>query len=89
MKKVKVEGEGFKPFEIEIIEPNMDIREELNVLLYKMFNSEEGMFSWAVQIITLTTSLSREAVNELGDNEKIFATAIAISNVVNKKKLMK
>ena len=44
MKKLKIEGEGFKPFEIEVREPNLDEREDLNALLYKMFNEKNGMF---------------------------------------------
>ena len=44
MKKIKVKGEGFKPFEIEIEDLSLDKREELNVFIWKMFNSKTGMF---------------------------------------------
>lgn len=88
MKKLKIKGEGFKPFEIEAKEPNLDVREELNVFLYKMFNEKNGMFGPSIEIIRLMTNLTDEDINELS-NEQIFQAAIEISNSVNKKKLKK
>ena len=88
MKKLKIEGEGFKPFEIEVKEPNLDEREELNALLYKMFNDKNGMFGPSINIIRMMTKLTDDDINNYS-NDQIFQIAIEISNFVNKKKLMK
>tara|TARA_R100001594_G_scaffold138367_1_gene181978 strand:- start:1239 stop:1505 length:267 start_codon:yes stop_codon:yes gene_type:complete len=88
MKKLKIKGEGFKTFEIEVKEPNLDEREELNAFLYKMFNEKNGMFGPSINIIRLTTNLSDEDINQYS-NDQIFQIAIEISNFVNKKKLKK
>ncbi len=88
MKKLKIEGEGFKPFEIEVKEPNLDEREELNALLYKMFNEKNGMFGPSINIIRMMTKLTDDDINNYS-NDQIFQIAIEISNFVNKKKLMK
>ncbi len=88
MKKLKIKGEGFKTFEIEVKEPNLDEREELNAFLYKMFNEKNGMFGPSINIIRLTTNLTDEDINQYS-NDQIFQIAIEISNFVNKKKLKK
>tara|TARA_R100000664_G_scaffold34247_1_gene55735 strand:+ start:13904 stop:14167 length:264 start_codon:yes stop_codon:yes gene_type:complete len=86
MKKLKIEGEGFKPFEIEVKEPNLDEREELNALLYKMFNDKNGMFGPSINIIRMMTKLTDDDINNYS-NDQIFLIAMTISNFVNKKKL--
>tara|TARA_R100000808_G_scaffold10527_1_gene27837 strand:- start:5220 stop:5483 length:264 start_codon:yes stop_codon:yes gene_type:complete len=86
MKKLKIEGEGFKPFEIEVKEPNLDEREELNALLYKMFNDKNGMFGPSINIIRMMTKLTDDDINNYS-NDQIFLIAMRISNFVNKKKL--
>ena len=88
MKKLKIEGEGFKPFEIEVREPNLDEREDLNALLYKMFNEKNCMFGQSINIIRLMTKITDDDINNYS-NDQIFQIAIEISNFVNKKKLMK
>ena len=88
MKKLKIKGEGFKTFEIEVKEPNLDEREELNAFLYKMFNEKNGMFGPSINIIRLTTNLTDEDINQYS-NDQIFQIAIEISNFMNKKKLKK
>ena len=86
MKKLKIEGEGFKPFEIEVREPNLDEREDLNALLYKMFNDKNGMFGPSINIIRMMTKLTDDDINNYS-NDQIFLIAMTISNFVNKKKL--
>ena len=88
MKKVKIKGEGFKPFEIEIEELSRDKREELNVFIWEMFNAKKGMFGPSVNVIRTATNMTDEQINELS-NDQIFQASIEISNVVNKKKLTK
>ena len=88
MIKAKIEGEGFKPFEIEIEELSLDKREELNVFIWEMFNAKKGMFGPSVNVIRTATNMTDEQINELS-NEQIFQASIEISNVVNKKKLTK
>ena len=86
MKKLKIKGEGFKPFEIEVKEPNLDEREELNALLYKMFNDKNGMFGPSINIIRMMTKITDDDINNYS-NDQIFLIAMTISNFVNKKKL--
>ena len=86
MKKLKIKGEGFKTFEIEVKEPNLDEREELNAFLYKMFNEKNGMFGPSINIIRMMTKLTDDDINNYS-NDQIFQIAIEISNFVNKKKL--
>ena len=88
MKKVKVKGEGFKPFEIEVKDCNLDEREELNVFIWKMFNEKKGLFGPSINVIRKATNMNDEQINEL-TNDQIFQAAIEISNIVNKKKLKK
>ena len=87
-KTLKIKGVGFKTFEIEVHEPNLDKREELNVFLYKMFNDKSGIFGPSINVIRLATNMNDEQINELS-NEQIFQAAIEISNIINKKKLKK
>ena len=86
MKKVKIKGEGFKPFEIEVKDCNLDEREELNVFIWQMFNNKKGMFGPSINVIRTATNMNDNQINELS-NDQIFQAAIEISNIVNKKKL--
>ena len=86
MIKVTIKGDDFKPFDIEVKELNLKEREEVNAILYKMFNSKDGMFGSSVDIMRFCTDMTDEQINEL-TNDQIFQTAIEISNIVNKKKL--
>ena len=83
--KIKVEGEGLKPFQIEVKEFNLTEREDLNEDLYDFFNNKKGMFKPAVRIIRLATVMTDEEINEYSNNQ-IYQMAIEISNVVNKSK---
>ena len=83
MKKLKIKGEGFKTFEIEVREPNLDEREDLNALLYKMFNEKNGMFGPSINIIRMMTKLTDDDINN-------YSTKInKISNDDSKKVDMK
>ena len=86
--KLDIKGEGIKAFKIEVKEFNLQERIELNDLLYKFFNNKEGMFGPAIDIVRLATDFSDEEINNYS-NEEIFQIAIAVSNYVNKKKVMK
>ena len=86
--ELKVTGEGMEPFNIDIKEINLDIRTELNIHLYKFFNSKDGMFPHAVSIIKATTNMTKEEIN-VYSNEQIINIAMSISNYANKKKAMK
>ena len=88
MKKTQIKGEGFKPFEIEIKDLTLDKREELNIFIWEMVNSKTGMFGPSVNVIRRATNMTDDQINELS-NDQIFQAAIGISNIVNKKKLMK
>ena len=65
---------------------NLNERIDLNNLLYKFFNNNEGMFGPAIDIVRLATDMSDEEINNYS-NDEIFAIAISISNFVNKKKV--
>ena len=86
--KLEIKAEGVKPFKIEVKEFNLQERIELNNLLYEFFNNKEGMFGPAIDIVRLATDFSDEEINNYS-NEEIFQIAIAVSNYVNKKKVMK
>ena len=86
--KLKVKGEGFKPFEIEVEEPNLSKREKLNEHLFKMTSDKNGFFTPSINVIKLVTDLTDDDINNYS-NDEIFSIAIAISNHVNKKKLKK
>ena len=88
MIKVTIKGDDFKPFDIEVKELNLKDREELNAILYKMFNAKEGMFGPSVDVIRFCTDITDDEINKLS-NDQIFQAAIEISNIVNKKKLKK
>ena len=88
MIKVTIKGDDFKPFDIEVKELTLKDREELNAILYKMFNAKEGMFSPSVDVIRFCTDITDDEINKLS-NDQIFQAAIEISNIVNKKKLKK
>jgi hypothetical protein len=86
MIKVKIKGDGFEPFEIDVKDLNLKERVDLNEILYKMFGNKEGMFGPAIDVIRFATNISDDEIN-LFSNEQIFQIAIEISNIVNKKKL--
>lgn len=84
--KIDIKGEGIKSFKLDIKDFNLNERIDLNNLLYKFFNNNEGMFGPAIDIVRLATDMSDEEINNYS-NDEIFAIAISISNFVNKKKV--
>ena len=84
--KINIKGEGIKSFKLDIKDFNLNERIDLNNLLYKFFNNNEGMFGPAIDIVRLATDMSDEEINNYS-NDEIFAIAISISNFVNKKKV--
>ena len=86
--KIDIKGEGVKSFKLEIKDFNLNERIDLNNLLYKFFNNNEGMFGPAIDIVRISTDLSDEEINKYS-NDEIFAIAISVSNFVNKKKVKK
>ena len=74
--KIDIKGEGVKSFKLEIKDFNLNERIDLNNLLYKFFNNNEGMFG------------PDEEINNYS-NDEIFSIAISVSNFVNKKKVKK
>lgn len=86
--KIDIKGEGVKSFKLEIKDFNLNERIDLNNLLYKFFNNNEGMFGPAIDIVRISTDLSDEEINNYS-NDEIFAIAISVSNFVNKKKVKK
>ena len=84
--KIDIKGEGVKSFKLEIKDFNLNERIDLNNLLYKFFNNNEGMFGPAIDIVRISTDLSDEEINNYS-NDEIFAIAISVSNFVNKKKV--
>ena len=86
--KIDIKGEGVKSFKLEIKDFNLNERIDLNNLLYKFFNNNEGMFGPAIDIVRISTDLSDEEINNYS-NDEIFSIAISVSNFVNKKKVKK
>lgn len=86
--KIDIKGEGVKSFKLEIKDFNLNERIDLNNLLYKFFNNNEGMFGPAIDIVRLATDMSDEEINNYS-NDEIFSIAISVSNFVNKKKVKK
>lgn len=85
MIEVRIKGDSFKPFTIEVKEINLKDRIKLNAILYKLFNDSEGMFESSVDIIRFATNMTDEQINKLS-NDEIFQAAIGIANIINKKK---
>ena len=62
--KIDIKGEGVKSFKLEIKDFNLNERIDLNNLLYKFFNNNEGMFGPAIDIVRISTDLSDEEIEE-------------------------
>tara|TARA_R110002074_G_C12155860_1_gene630683 strand:- start:239 stop:499 length:261 start_codon:yes stop_codon:yes gene_type:complete len=86
MGKMKVKGEGFKLFEIEVKDLNLDERAEINDLIYDQ--KVEKNFSFWLDIIKKGTNLTGDEINNYS-NEEIYGLGSAIIVNMNKKKLKK
>ena len=62
MNKVKVEGEGFKSFQVELKELNLTDRSEINDLI--MDTSIKKNFTFWVDIIRKGTSFAEDDINK-------------------------
>ena len=83
MAKIKVKGEGFKPFDIEIKELNLTERAEINDLIFNQEVSKN--FSFWLDIIKRGTSLSDDELNKFS-NEEIYGLGASVIVEMNKKK---
>ena len=84
MRKVKIEGEGFKPFNCEIKDLNLVERAEINDLI---FDSDiKKNFSFWLDLIKRGTNLKEDDLNKYS-NEEIYGLGAKIIVEMNKKKL--
>tara|TARA_R100000808_G_C2148403_1_gene156549 strand:+ start:3118 stop:3369 length:252 start_codon:yes stop_codon:yes gene_type:complete len=83
MAKIKVKGEGFKPFDVEIKELNLTERAEINDLI--MDTETKKNFSFWLDIIKRGTELIEDDINKFS-NDEIYALGGQIIVEMNKKK---
>ena len=83
MAKVKVKGEGFKPFDVELKELNLTDRSEINDLI--MDTSIKKNFTFWVDIIRKGTSFAEDDINKYS-NEELYALGGKVIEEMNKKK---
>ena len=83
MSKVKVKGEGFKPFEVELKALNLTERAEINDLI---FDSEvKKNFSFWIDLMKRGTNYSEDEIHGFS-NEEIYGIGATIIVEMNKKK---
>ena len=70
MAKIKVKGEGFKPFDVEIKQLNLTERAEINDLI--MDKDIKKNFSFWLDIIKKGTELIEDDINKFS-NDEIYA----------------
>ena len=83
MAKIKVKGEGFKPFDVEIKELNLTERAEINDLIFDVKVSKN--FSFWLDIIKRGTTLTDDEIHKYS-NEEIYSLGAKIILEMNKKK---
>ena len=83
MSKVKIKGEGFKPFDCELKEINLTERAEINDLIFD--TEAKKNFSFWLDIIKRGTSLSDDELNKFS-NEEIYGLGASVIVEMNKKK---
>ena len=83
MNKVKIEGEGFKPFQCELKELNLTERSEINDIIFDQDIKKN--FSFWLDIIKKGTALDDDEINKLS-NEQIYGIGSRIIVEMNKKK---
>ena len=86
MNKVKIKGEGFKPFDCELKDINLTERAEINDMIIDTEISKN--FSFWLKIIRIGTDWTDEEINNYSTDE-IVAIAGSIIEETNKKKLKK
>tara|TARA_R110002020_G_scaffold55609_1_gene154144 strand:- start:138 stop:389 length:252 start_codon:yes stop_codon:yes gene_type:complete len=83
MAKIKVKGEGFKPFDVEIKELNLTERAEINDLIFNQEVSKN--FSFWLDIIKRGTDLTEDDINKYS-NDELYGLGANIIVEMNKKK---
>ena len=83
MSKVKVNGEGFKPFDCELKELNLTERAEINDMISD--TEVKKNFSFWLDIIKRGTSLSDDELNKYS-NDEIYGLGSSVIVEMNKKK---
>ena len=83
MSKVKIEGEGFKPFQCELKDLNLTERAEINDIIFDA--TKEKNFSFWLTIIKSGTNLDEDEINKFS-NEQIYGLGAKIIVEMNKKK---
>ena len=83
MAKIKVKGEGFKPFDVEIKQLNLTERAEINDLI--MDKDIKKNFSFWLDIIKKGTELIEDDINKFS-NDEIYGIGASIIVEMNKKK---
>ena len=83
MAKVKVKGEGFKPFDVDIKELNLTDRSEINDFI--MDSEVKKNFTFWIDIVKRGTSFAEDDINKFS-NDEIYALCGIIIVEMNKKK---
>ena len=83
MSKVKVKGEGFKPFDCELKDLNLTERSEINDMIFDTESKKN--FSFWLDIIRRGTSLSDDELNKYS-NDEIYGLGASVIVEMNKKK---
>ena len=86
MAKVKIKGDEFKPFEVDIKELNLSDRTKLNDMLIDEKRAKN--FSFYIEVIQIGTDLDEDQINSYSSSE-LIGLAEEIYKSANKKKLMK
>ena len=81
--KVKVKGEGFKPFDCELKELNLTERAEINDIIFD--KDVKKNFSFWLNIVKLGTHLDENEIHKYS-NEEIFGIGGTVIVEMNKKK---
>jgi len=84
--KVTIKGDNIKSFDINVKDTTLSERQEVNRELHKMQTGESNIFDVSVDVMRMVTDMTDDQINML-DNDQIYAAAMDISNIVNKKKL--
>ena len=83
MAKIKVKGEGFKTFEIELKVLNLTDRAEINDLI--MDTDVNKNFTFWIDIVKKGTSFTEDELNKYS-NEELYGIGGKIIEEMNKKK---
>ncbi len=86
MAKVKIKGDEFKPFDVEIKDLNLSERTKINDMLID--ESRAKNFSFYIEVIQIGTDLEEDQINSYSSSE-LIAIAEEVYKSANKKKLTK